>query len=349
VLLEGILLNLKGEPVGSGSIPIGMRVDFSSLHTDLDDFYGYCTEVLLRGDGLHQDTIRNQLAALGTCVLVVGDAEMMKVHVHTPRPGAVLDLATELGELVRVKVDNMQLQQREFAAAVAEGPSPEPSPAPLTDGTSVVAVALGTGFQQLFESYGAKVVSVDRTMNPSVQDLLQAIDQTDRTEVVVLPNDRNAAPAAEQAARERPDRTVTVVTTESMPAGLGALLALAPDLPAGANASAMAEAAARCHRVELARAVRSARLGDVQVRDGELFALLDGDPVASGNSYPEVLRMALDHVPHAPTEIATVYLGSQATTDLGDELANLIRDLFPIEVEVVFGGQPNFDYIVSLE
>ena len=105
VLLEGILLHFKGESIGSGSVPVGMRVDFSSLHTDGGDFYGYCTEVLFRGEELSVDAIRGRLTALGTCVLAVGDSELMKVHVHTPQPGAVLDMATELGEIVRVKVE----------------------------------------------------------------------------------------------------------------------------------------------------------------------------------------------------------------------------------------------------
>jgi len=155
--------------------------------------------------------------------------------------------------------------------------------------------------------------------------------------------------AAEQAARQRPDRTVAVVATDSMPGGLAAVLALAPDSPTSANTPAMTQAAARCHRIELTRAVRSVRLGNVEVRDGELFALLDGEAVATGEAYPNLLGTALEHVPHAPMEIATVYLGNQATADVGEELATLIRGRLSVEVDVVFGGQPHFEYIVSLE
>src|SRR5437016_5728406 len=154
-----------------------MRVDFSSLHADMDDFYGYCTEVLFRGQDLRHDAIRDRLGELGTCVLAVGDSALMKVHVHTLRPGAVLDMATELGEIMRVKVDNMQAQQRDFAAAVDQRRPQAAAAAPnLAPGTSVVAVALGAGFQQIFESYGATVVRVDQTMNPSVHEILRAIE-----------------------------------------------------------------------------------------------------------------------------------------------------------------------------
>jgi DAK2 domain fusion protein YloV len=350
VLLEGVLLHLRGEPTGSGDAPVGMRVDFSSLHADEDDFYGYCTEVLVRGEGLRPEAIRARLTELGTCVLVVGDSELMKVHVHTPLPGAVLNMATDMGELVRVKIDNMQLQRRDFEATVAGKPRPKATTAdPLQPGTSIVAVALGAGFQEIFESYGATVVRADHTMNPSVQEILDAIEQTDRTDVVVLPNDPNVALAARQAAKQATGRKVVVVPTESMPRGIAAALAVSPESPADMNASSMAAAAGHCHWVEIARAVRAARIGDVDVDNGQLFSTLDGVAVAAGASYPELMRAALDRLDHGDAEIATVFVGRDGNQDGAEQIAEAIRARLDIEVEIAVGGQPHHDYVVSLE
>jgi len=347
VLLEGILLHFKGESVGSGPMPVGMRVDFASLHSDLDDFYGYCTEVLFRGEALEPAAIRARLEELGTCVLAVGDPELMKIHIHTARPGAVLDLATELGEIVRVKIDNMQLQQRDFAAAIARPPEP-PSPGVRQDGTSVVAVALGAGFQEILRSYGTTVIAVERTMNPSVEEILRALDDTERIDVIVLPNDRNALMAATQAAAQRPDRQVQVVPTASMPAGLAATLAMSPDQPAATNAPAMARAAERCHCIELTRAVRSARIGEFEVSQGALFATLDETAIGTGDSYSAVLDAAIGLL-RGEFEVATVYVGSHGSETEAEMLAGLIRARLKVEVDIASGGQPNYDYIISME
>ncbi len=350
VMLEGILLHFRGESVGSGAMPVGMRVDFSSLHAEADDFYGYCTEVLFSGSVLDIDAIRGRLDELGTCVLAVGDTDLMKVHVHTPRPGAVLDLATEVGEIVRVKVDNMQAQRRDFAAAIAKQPTsaaeslrtPEP-------GTSLVAVALGAGFQQIFESYGAAVVRVERTMNPSVEQILDAIERTAREDVIILPNDRNVALAAEHAVQQAKGRQVVIVPTTSMPGGIAAALAANPDVPATENAAPMAAAATRCHCIELTRAARSAHIGDLEIREGTLFATLDGAPVAVATSFPRLLDEVLDRLQNERSEIATIYFGSGGSPDVADELAGRIRSRLAIDVEVANGGQPHYDYVISVE
>jgi len=348
VLIEGILRHFKGEPVGSGSVPVGMRVDFATLHAEADDFYGYCTEVLFKGERLEPDAIRERLAAFGSCVLAVGDSDLMKVHVHTLRPGAVLDMATELGEIVRVKIDNMQMQQRDFAAS-QQGPVEPSAPKTLEQGTSVVAVALGAGFQAIFAAEHATVVRVDQTMNPSVREILDAIGRTDRADVVVLPNDRNALMAAQRAAKQVAGRTVEVVPTTSMPAGMAALLAVSPDAPATANTPRMARAASRCHSIEIARAVRTARIGEVDVEEGSLFATLDGRPVAAGESYRDLVVAAATHLADPPDQVATIYIGRNGSQQVAEQLAEPLRSLLSIDVEVKVGGQPHPDYVISVE
>lgn len=348
VLIEGILRHFKGDPMGSGPLPVGMRVDFATLHAEAHDFYGYCTEVLFKGERLQPDAIRERLVALGSCVLAVGDSDLMKVHVHTLRPGAVLDMATELGEVVRVKVDNMQMQQRDFAAS-QHGPAEQDAPKTRKQGTSVVAVALGEGFQAIFAAEHATVVRVAQTMNPSVQEILDAIGRTDRTDVVVLPNDRNALMAAQQAAREAGGRVVEVVPTMSMPAGIAAMLAVSPDGPASANAPRMAEAAGRCHSIEITRAVRTVRIDEVDIEEGLLFATLDGSPVATGESCRDLILAAAARLAEPPEQVATIYVGHGGSQQVAEQMAEPLRSLLSIDVEIAVGGQPHPDYVISVE
>ena len=185
-------------------------------------------------------------------------------------------------------------------------------------------------------------------MNPSVEEILRALDDTERIDVIVLPNDRNALMAATQAAAQRPDRQVQVVPTASMPAGLAATLAMSPDQPAATNAPTMARAAERCHCIELTRAARSARVGDFEVSQGALFATLDETAIGTGDSYSALLDAAIGLLT-AEFEVATVYVGSNGSETEAEMLAGLIRARLKVEVDIASGGQPNYDYIISME
>lgn len=343
VVLEGLLRSLRGEPMDESPIAVTTRVDFSALHQDADDFYGYCTEVLFQGTDLDAGAVRTRLNELGSSVLVVGDTEMLKVHVHTLRPGAVLDLATDLGEIVKVKIDNMQLQHLEFAGA------PKQPAAAELGGTSIVAVALGAGFEEIFASLGAVVVRGGQTMNPSVGEIAAAVEKTTRAEVIILPNDRNVLMAAEQAAQGFDARKVAVLPTESIPQGIAAAVAHNPEADADTNVSALTEAASRCHCIELTRAVRASRLEGVAIDAGAPLAILDRDPVSSGASFEDTLRGAIDRLPRRDYELVTIYLGSEGTAEDASSLADIIRQQTGLPVEIASGGQPNYPYIISVE
>lgn len=346
VMLEGLVRHLNGERVAHAPAPVDMRADLSSLHQDENDFFGYCTEVLFQGEDLDLDALRQRVSALGTSVLVVGDREMLKVHVHTLRPGAVLELATEAGEILQVKVDNMQLQHREFAAASAPPAAPRGGP---QTGTALVAVALGEGFQQLFASLGAMVVAGGQTMNPSVDEIAAAIRRAPRAGVIVLPNNRNVVLAAEEAVRLAGGRSAAVTPTANLPQGVAAALALNPEADVDANLPPMARAAAACRCLEITRAVRPARFGDLEVRAGALLALLDHEPVASADSVSELVQTAVSHLPQATYEIATIYVGDEGSDDGARTLRDALGARLGIPTEIVPGGQPHYDYIVSIE
>jgi hypothetical protein len=279
------------------------------------------------------------------------------VHVHTLQPGAVLSLATELGEIVKVKVDNMQLQHQEFAAVSSQPRrSSEPTsfstqhPAPSTrPRTGLVAVALGEGLQRIFASLGAELVSGGQTMNPSVEELLTAIRRSPAEDVIVLPNNPNIVATAQQAASLVADGNVAVVPTYSLPQGISAALALNPEASLRQNAATLTEIAARCHCIELTRAVRAARLGDLEIRVGATMAIVDGRPAASGANYHELIATAVDQLPAGRYEIATVYVGADGTPAEADQLAAALSSRLGIPTEVQAGGQPHYAYIISVE
>jgi dihydroxyacetone kinase-like predicted kinase len=345
VLLEALTASFRGEPITPASPTIDARADLAALH-DEDDTYGYCTEVLFEGEDIDLEVVRRRLMALGTSVLVVGDPFLLKIHVHTTQPGQVLDIATEHGQIVNVKVDNIQRQRQALAAKLAAAPS---APTPPEPGTAVVAVAAGQGFAEIFTSLGAIVVDGGDSMNPSVQEILDAIKRAPRTDVIVLPNDSNAVLASEAAARLPEGRTTRVVPTRSMAQGIAATLSLTPSASADANLPQVGEAAARCHTIALARAAKDAIVDNVQVSAGRIFGLLDGRGIGAGATPVEVLRHAIDALPAGSYEIATVYVGARGAAETAAGLAAVLTDRLSAAAEIESGGQPHYEYIISIE
>ncbi|MBI4213119.1 MAG: DAK2 domain-containing protein [Chloroflexi bacterium] len=351
VLLEGILFHLRGEPLPEGSRDVSVWADLTAVHQDADDSFGYCTEVLVQGHGFDSEVIRARVSELGTSVLVVGESELVKMHVHTPRPGAVLDLATELGELVKVKVDNMQLQHREFAAraATAGTAAPPVRSSAREAGTGLVAVASGSGLQRVFESLGAEVVDGKATMNPSVQDIARAIETVHRTEVLILPNNKNVVLGAEEAARLAADRVVRVLPTMNVAQGIAAALAVSPEAGMEPNLTSSREAAAKIHCLEMTHAARSAKFGALHVAKGQCFGLLDDKPAAAADTFQPVLQQVLGKLHGRPLEFATIYIGADGREDIAEDLRRILEGRAGVEVELVPGGQPHYPYIISLE
>lgn len=343
VILEGLSKYLRGEPISEGTIRTSGRADLAAIHEHTDGF-GYCTEVLFRASQPRHDMVRSRLEEMGTSLLVVGDRELIKVHIHTQRPGAVLDLATELGEILKVKVDNMGIQHEEFAShsAAAGARSVEP-------GTCTVAVAQGQGFQDLFSSLGSSVVPGGATMNPSVEAIAAAIQRAPRAEVIVLPNHRNVVLAAQEAARLVTERVVAVVPTVSLPQGIAAVLALNPEADLLANLSSVERAADRCHSIEITRAVRDLTLNGVAVSSGTPFALVDGKLAACAPHYGTLVEASLACLPGSAYELATIYTGARGSVVEATAMGETIRARLGLAVDVLVGGEPNYEYIISIE
>jgi len=336
-LVRGLAAVAAGEEIAAP--PEAPEVTLDAVHQELSR-YRYCTTFVVEGGDLDAPALEAELDKLGDSLLVVGDPSALKVHVHTDDPGAALSLGTRAGAIEGVEIADMhrQTEEREerLLAALPEAR------------TSVVAVVAGDGNRRLFEELGAeRVVEGGQTMNPSTADLHEAIESAGSDEVVLLPNNSNVVMAAEQAARVA-GKTVHVVATNSIPAGLAALVAFNGERSAEENADAMREALAGLVTGEIALASRDASTNGVAVREGEFLALLDGDAIASGAAFDEVARALVERLLAEPRDVLTLLTGEDAPplNGLLDELASGHPEL---ELDVHEGGQPHYPLLLSAE
>ena len=317
------------------------RLSLEAVHQE-PSRYRYCTTFVVEGDGLDAEALEPELERLGDSLLVVGDPSALKVHVHTDDPGAALSLGTRAGTIEGVEINDMHVQTEEreerLLAALPGGASH----------SAVVAVVAGEGNRRLFEDLGAeRIVEGGQTMNPSTADLLAAVDATAADEVVLLPNNPNVVLTAEQAARVA-GKPVQVVPTESIPAGLAALVAFLGERSADENAAVMREALAGVVTGEIAVASRDASADGVPVREGEFLALLDGEAVDAGAGFDEVARALIERLLAEPRDVLTLLRGEGAPSLNGllDELAEQHPEL---ELDVHDGGQPHYPLLLSAE
>jgi DAK2 domain fusion protein YloV len=334
-VLRGIAAQVRGEPLPepeavSGGIPL------EAVHQELSR-YRYCTSFFVEGETVDPEELERELAKLGDSLLVVGGPGAVKVHVHTDEPGAALALATERGVIEEVDIKNMHVQTADRTQRLERE-------AGLT---GAVAVVLGDGNRRLFESLGASTVEGGETMNPSTADLLAAVEALPERGVVLLPNSKNVVLAAEQAA-EQSGKDVRVIPTPSLQAGLGALVAFDVGRPLDDNVSEMEEAAAAVRAGSVARASRSAKVGDVDVAEGEFLGLVEGEPVASGKALEPVATDVVVRLVGDGADVLTVLVGDGAGES--DGVVDAIRAAHPhLEVEVHEGGQPHYPLLFAVE
>jgi DAK2 domain fusion protein YloV len=340
-LVRGLAAAVAGEPLAELPAQRYEPLDHEAVHQELSR-YRYCTTFVVEGDRLDHDALEAELERLGDSLLVVGDPTALKIHVHTDDPGAALTLGTAAGTIEGVEIADMhrQTEQREerLLAALPGGAAR----------SGVVAVVAGDGNWRLFEDLGAeKIVEGGQTMNPSTADLLAALDSVAADEVVLLPNNSNVVMAAEQAARVA-GKHVRVVPSESIPAGLAALVAFHGERSADQNVAAMREALAGVATGEVTIASRDASADGVAVRKGEYLALLDGTVVASGYGFDDVAGALLERLLAEPRDVLTILRGEDAPPLNGvlDEVTTRHPEL---ELDVHEGGQPHYHLLVSAE
>ena len=333
-LLRGIAASVGGrvlpEPLPAGEVPL------EAVHQERSRYH-YCTSFVVEGEALDRELIERELEPLGDSLLVVGDAAALKVHVHTDDPGAALGVGTAAGAVEAVEIANMhrQMLQREERLLYA-----------LPDAASaVVAVVAGAGNSRLFESLGAsQIVDGGETMNPSAAELLAAIERAEAPAVLLLPNNANVFMAAEQAAVEAAKR-VRVVRAASLQEGLAAMVAFDPTGTAEENAGEMEESIGR---VAAGAVTRAARDVDGIASAGDYLGLLDGVPVAGGESFGEVARALVERLLAEPREVLT-FLTGEEEPELDELLEEVARRHPELEVEVQAGGQPHYPLLLAAE
>jgi len=344
-LLQGMLRHLKGEAVaGASPGKAGTKVEHGQGQSES---YGYDIQFLISGNDLPISDIRDTIASMGDSALVVGDSETIKVHVHSADPGKVIGYATTKGALRDVVVEDMQEQYQQFVAGHAK--KAVTAAAPLSD-MAVAAVVNGDGLRKVFESLGASaIVQGGQTMNPSTEELLQAIAGLPTSKVIVLPNNPNVILTAQQAQRMS-GKDVVVIPTKTIPQGISALLAFNYQSDLKTNVDIMERAATQIQTIEITRAVRSVQINGLQVEKGQFIGLLNGDLVQAGEELHTVTQAVLESMDTAGYEIITVYWGDAVTEEQAKGLAAWIAERHPDkEVELVEGRQPHYHYIISAE
>ena len=308
--------------------------------------WGYCTEFLIEGMNLDTELIRGQIEALGNSVLVVGEPELVKVHVHTDDPTSVINLAGGYGKLLKLNVGDMSTQHRRILETEGGGQGAAPRP----NGIGIAAVVAGRGLVDIFRGLGVDaIIEGGQTMNPSTQDMLTAIESVPYDEVVLLPNNGNVIPAAKQVIGLT-KKKVHVVETHSVPQGVSAVVAFRPERPADENLRAMKAEAERVQTIEVTHAVRDTRSNGVKVKKGDVIGLINDRLEFAGADYADVIKQALGKLGPDAYELVTVYRGQQATDAEMSRLESEIRNNYPsLEVEVQQGGQQHYPFILSVE
>jgi len=347
-VLEGALRYLKGEveemqfrkpQMVTSSIPLPIRL--SPLVAD-EVPYGYCTEFLLKGQKLKPDKLRKKLKKKGESLIVVGDETTVRVHIHTYDPGKIIRYATSLGTMHQVSIRNMDEQHQDFLEMQRER-------LPAVD-MAIIAVVPGNGLADVFRSLGVTViVPGGQTMNPSTKDLLQAVNSVVADKVIILPNNKNIVLTAEQV-QSLTTKSIQVVPTETIPQGVAALLAFDYEADFETNVQIMKNTKSAVKSIEIARAVRSVQLGELKIKKKQAVGFLDGDLVTVSDNTSGALNQVLAKLDLDQAEVITIYYGADTELAEAEQVSLSIREQYPqLQIEVVQGSQPHYNYIVSVE
>jgi DAK2 domain fusion protein YloV len=342
-LLRGLAGAVSGEVV-PGPPPAEAPSGADAIHLE-PSRYLYCTVFVIEGEELDRDALEARLEQLGDSLVVVGDQTTLKVHVHTDDPGSALSLGTAAGTIEGVEIANMHEQQERRERRLSLVPSTRAK-------SGIVAVVAGDGNRRLFETLAEpvgtiRVVAGGQTANPSTAELVAALAELEADEAVILPNNPNVRLAAEHAA-EQAGLVTVVVPTESIPAGLAALVAYDGARGAAENAGEMSSAAATVATGELTRASRDVELQGLTIRRGNWLGLVDGEPVAGGDEFAEVAFEVVARLLGEPRTVLTLLTGAEPPPL--DGLVERLTFSHPeLEVEVHEGGQPHYPLLLGAE
>ncbi|MBE3088650.1 MAG: DAK2 domain-containing protein, partial [Actinobacteria bacterium] len=307
--------------------------------------YTYCTEFMVRGSRIDIERLRERIESFGDSALVVGNENLVKIHVHTNYPYKVLRRALREGTLHDIQINNMEDQRKEAAGEA------EPVEEKMEERRALIAVANGDELEGIFKSIGVDIiVSGGQSMNPSTYDIVKAINSTEAVEVIIFPNNKNIILTANQAKKIVRNKSVYIVPTKNIPAGISAILSYNPDSGMEENKYNMEEAAQKTKNGEITQAVRDANLIVGKIKKGEYIGLSDGKVRVISNNVVDAIIDLVRDIASSTEEVITLYTGKDAIPEDNEIIKIKLKKYFPkMDIEMYKGGQPLYPYIFSIE
>lgn len=359
-MLEG--LRMEGEEVPALLTNVAKvqtaAADYSAQATlsTADIKFGYCTEFII--DGVkdaeqHEDMLREYLSSIGDSLVVVSDEDLIKIHVHTNDPGLAIQKGLSLGSLMNIKIDNMRLQHQntlEFTEAPKEEEPEAEDDTPMKE-VGFITVSVGEGIANLFKDLGVDyIIPGGQTMNPSTEDVLNAIEKTRAENIIILPNNKNIILAAQQAADLTEDKKVYVVGSKSIPQGITAMLNYGTGETVEECVEAMKESLSTVATGQVTYAVRDTQMNGITIHTDDILGILEGEVSVVGQDLLDTTKGLLDKMMENEAELVTIYTGTDADAAQTEALQQYMEETYPdAEVEVHEGGQPIYYYIISAE
>ena len=336
----------------------GTKMVKPSEQAETEIKFGYCTEfiIMLEKEFTAKDEteFKAYLESIGDSIVCVADDDIVKIHVHTNDPGLAIQKALTYGQLSRMKIDNMREEHQErlikdaekLAAQQAEAKKAEPRKE-----VGFIAVSIGEGMNEIFRELGADyIIEGGQTMNPSTEDMLNAIDQVNAEHIFILPNNKNIILAANQAQTLTEDKDIIVVPSKTVPQGITAIINYMPDADAQTNLEAMIEGIGNVKTGQVTYAVRDTHIDDKEIHEGDIMGIGDSGILAVGQSVEETTKEMLTQLVDEDTELISLYYGQDVQEESAENFAQEIEDLYPdVDVDVHSGGQPIYYYVLSVE
>ena len=336
----------------------GTKMVKPSEQAETEIKFGYCTEfiIMLEKEFTAKDEteFKAYLESIGDSIVCVADDDIVKIHVHTNDPGLAIQKALTYGQLSRMKIDNMREEHQErlikdaekLAAQQAEAKKAEPRKE-----VGFIAVSIGEGMNEIFRELGADyIIEGGQTMNPSTEDMLNAIDQVNAEHIFILPNNKNIILAANQAQTLTEDKDIIVVPSKTVPQGITAIINYMPDADAQTNLEAMIEGIGNVKTGQVTYAVRDTHIDDKEIHEGDIMGIGDSGILAVGQSVEGTTKEMLAQLVDEDTELISLYYGQDVQEESAENFAQEIEDLYPdVDVDVHSGGQPIYYYVLSVE
>lgn len=339
------------EPVQTAETKVTEEVPMD----DVEIKFGYCTEFIINLDKemtkSEEKAFKEFLESIGDSIVLVADDEIVKVHVHTNEPGVAITKALTYGSLSRMKIDNMREEHQERLIKNVEKMAEQQKADEPRKKYGFVAVSVGEGLDEIFKGLNVDhIISGGQTMNPSTEDILNAIDKINADNIYVLPNNKNIILAAQQAESLVEDKNIIVIPSKTIPQGISAMIGFIPDNSPEDNKEAMIDSMSYVKTGEVTYAVRDTVIDDKEIKEGNIMGIGDEGILAVGEEIDDTTINMIKEMQDEESEIISLYYGAEVTEEAANKLADKIAEALPeIEVEVYPGGQPIYYYIASVE